>query len=418
MDMPGPIRARTGRRRAGRAAGAVAAVATGLALVTTTAPGVGASTADRPGSDSPRGAGTTRSPAAPGWVTVARGLDSPRLLSWSGDGLYVAESGRGGPRCTPLPDDPESTLCLGRTGAVTRVSFATRGRPSQRRVVTGLPSVAGPEGAEATGPADVTVKGRRWWVTVGLGGTTDLRDDLGRDAARLGTVVAGGFAHRKGRKQVRAWSRISADLAAFEARFDPDGEGNDSNPTGLTWVRGQLAVTDSGGNDLLLRDRRSRLSLLSTFPTRMVPPPPFLPPGDIPMQSVPTSVVQGPGGDLYVSELTGFPFPPGEAVVWRVPAGGGQPRVHARGLTNVTDLAWYRGRLHVVQLVDDGLLSADPAAGVPQGSLRRIERDGSSTVLAEGLPAPYGVAFRKDAAYVTTCAICVGGGEVVQVPMR
>lgn len=346
-----------------------------------------------------------------------------RARAWSrGGSLYVAESGRGGSgRCIANPEDPEASVCLGRTGAVTRVTVPAKGRPTQKRVVTGLPSLAGPGGGEATGPADVVVKGNRWWVSVGLGGTTDDRRTLGRDAARLGTVVAGGFGHRrghgKGHRRTKAWSRISVDLAAFEAKYDPDGEGNDSNPTGVAWARGGLAVTDSGGNDVLFRDSRSRLSLVSTLPTRMVPAPPFLPPGEIPMQSVPTSVVQGPDGSWYVSELTGFPFPAGAATVWRIRPGR-QPEVHANGLTNVTDLAWYRGKLYVVQLVDDGLLNADPEAGLPEGSLRRIEADGSSTVVAEGLPAPYGVALRAGAAYVTTCTFCPGDGAVVKVPLR
>lgn len=392
-------------RRALTSAVAVAASITLVATTTTTAPSVAA----------PKPA----PPPTPGWTTVATGLDNPRLLSWSSDKLYVAESGRGGAgRCIPNPEDPEASVCLGRTGAVTRVSVPPNRRPKQQRVVTGLPSLAGASGGEATGPADVVVKGNRWWVTVGLGGTTDQRSSLGRDAARLGTVVAGGFAHRKGRKRVKAWSRISTDVAAFEARYDPDGEGNDSNPAGLASVRGGLAVTDAGGNDLLLRDSRSRLSLISTLPTRMVPAPPFLPPGEIPMQSVPTSVVQGPDGAYYVSELTGFPFPAGGAVVWRIPGDTGTPEVYAEGLTNVTDLAWHRGRLYVVQLVDSGLLSADPEAGVPQGSLRRINRDGTSTAVAEGLPAPYGVALRGEHAYVSTCTFCPGDGAVVKVPLR
>lgn len=391
-------------RKAWGSSTAVAAVGLTLVAATTTSPGVAA-----PGAAPPSDAA---------WTTVATGLDNPRLLSWSNDRLYVAESGRGGSgACIPNPEDPESSVCLGRSGAVTRVILPAKGRPTQKRVITGLPSLAGPGGAQATGPADVVVKGHRWWVTVGLGGTTDQRSHLGRDAARLGTVVTGVLAHRKGRKRVKAWSRISADLAAFEGRYDPDGEGNDSNPTGLASVRGGLAVTDSGGNDVVLRDARSRLSLISTLPSRMVPAPPFLPPGEIPMQSVPTSVVQGPDGAYYVSELTGFPFPTDGAVVWRIPADTGTPEVHASGLTAVTDLAWYRGHLYVVQLVDRGLLSADPEAGVPEGSLRRIEADGSSTVVTEGLPAPYGVAFRGGAAYVTTCTLCPGDGSVVKVPL-
>jgi hypothetical protein len=37
--------------------------------------------------------------------------------------------------------------------------------------------------------------------------------------------------------------------------------------------------------------------------------------------------------------------------------------------------------------------------------------------VADGLFAPYGVALTDDAAYVTTCAVCVGGGEVIKIPL-
>ena len=104
--------------------------------------------------------------------------------------------------------------------------------------------------------------------------------------------------------------------------------------------------------------------------------------------------------------------------MWRIAPDTGEPEVYASGLTNLTDLAWRRGKLYVVQLVDDGRLSADPEAGMPEGSLRRIEADGSSTVVAEGLPAPYGLALRAGAAYVTTCTFCAGDGAVVRIPLK
>lgn len=387
-----------------------AAATTALLTTTTATPGLAA---HRPAP-----------PATPGWTTVASGLDNPRLLSWSGNALYVAESGRGGDGpCITSPEDPEASACLGRSGAITEVRLHPWRRATQRRVVTGLPSVAGATGNDASGPADVVVRGRQWWATIGLGGTTAVRASLGRDGTRLGTVQTGllgghgrhSLRHRKGHAY-RTWT--VADLAAHEARNDPDGEGEDSNPTGLAAAFGGLAVTDSGGNSLLRTDRHGRVSTLATLPTRLVPPPPFLPPGDIPMQSVPTSVAQGPDGAWYVGELTGFPFPVGASTVWRIPARGGAPTAYATGLTNVTDLAWHRGRLYAVQLVDSGMLTADPEASIPLGSLRRINRDGTATVVAEGLPAPYGVALKGSSAYVTTCTFCAGGGAVVRVPLR
>ena len=85
--------------------------------------------------------------------------------------------------------------------------------------------------------------------------------------------------------------------------------------------------------------------------------------------------------------------------------------MYATGLTNVTDLAWANGKLYAVQLSDVGLLN-EP--GLPSGSLVQVHRGASHTTVMDNLPAPYGVAVRNGSAYVTTCAVCKGGGQVVR----
>src|SRR5204863_257016 len=75
-------------------------------------------------------------------------------------------------------------------------------------------------------------------------------------------------------------------------------------------------VTAAGGNDILRVSPHGKISLIAVLHAKMVLAPPFLglPPGTkIPMQAVPTSVVCGPDGALYVGQLTGFPFPVGAA---------------------------------------------------------------------------------------------------------
>ena len=158
------------------------------------------------------------------------------------------------------------------------------------------------------------------------------------------------------------------------------------------------------------------VSTLGVFPTRLVPPPPFLPPGDIPMDAVPTSAVLGPDGALYVSQLTGFPFPASGSTIWRL-VPGQAPTAYATGLTNVTDLGWYRGRLYAVQLADGGLLAV-PEGQPPTGSVVRVSTTGVHQAVATGLVAPYGLALADGSAYVTTCSVCPGAGEVVRIPLR
>jgi hypothetical protein len=153
-----------------------------------------------------------------------------------------------------------------------------------------------------------------------------------------------------------------------------------------------------------------RIKVLAVFEPRFVPAPGI--PEPIPMQPVPTSVARGPDGALYVGQLSGFPFPVGGARVWRL-AHGRQPEVVADGFTYIIDIAFDRhGRLLVLEIAHNGLLSGDPT-----GALIRVERDGSHTTLAgEGLVAPGGTAVaRHGVIYVSNNTTSAGGGEVLRI---
>ncbi|TQM90764.1 hypothetical protein FB476_3148 [Ornithinimicrobium humiphilum] len=345
-----------------------------------------------------------------GTVTVvASGLDSPRHLTVTSRGdVYVAESGTGGDDCVlgvaPGAPDPVP-VCAGPSGAVTKI-----GRDGgQGRVVTGLPSLA--VGAEASGPYDVEVTGSsKLVVTFGLGNPPATRDALvaehGRDYRRLATVQE---IRLRGKGAPRF--ETEADLARHETRRNPDGGLLDTNSVSLARDRGGWLVADAGANAVLRvdDDRVRTLAVLAGGTTEF-------PPGSgnpFPFQPVPTSAVRGPDGAVYVSQLTGFPFPQGGAAIWRI-GRDGTPRVWASGLTNVTDLAFdAKGALYAVQISDVGLAAE---TGLPSGSLVKVRRGSSThTTVLDDLPAPFGVALSKDAAYVTTCAVCAGGGTVVRV---
>ncbi|HJW63042.1 MAG TPA: ScyD/ScyE family protein, partial [Actinomycetes bacterium] len=117
----------------------------------------------------------------------------------------------------------------------------------------------------------------------------------------------------------------------------------------------------------------------------------------------------------YVGQLTGFPFPPGGAKVFRV-VPGKAPKVYARGFTNIIDIAFdRRGRLHVLEIATNGLLNTPPDQ-LPTGRLVRVNRDGSQTTLAsEGLAAPGGFVLGHGAAYITNNSILSDAGQVVKV---
>jgi len=338
-------------------------------------------------------AGTSVALATPS--TYATGLNNPRGLAFDRTGaLDVAEAGKGG--TSPCHAGAEGgQVCIGATGAITRVS-----RNRLRRVVTGLPSQAGANGAQASGPSDVSVdrRGRVSYV-IGLGGSPDLRTQF--------TELAGAA------KLYRTGSRTAvADLGAYEKTANPDGvQPPDTNPNAVTGEPNAQVVADAGGNSLLRVGRNGRVSTLAVFPKQTVTGPDGKP---AEAQSVPTSVVQGPDGAYYVGELTGFPFAAGKARVWRVRPGQ-TPTVYATGFTNIIDLAFGSDRkLYVLEIFKNGLLSGDRT-----GALLRVDRRGRQTEIAStGLTAPGGLAVRGRDAYVSNCSVCADTGSIVRISLR
>jgi hypothetical protein len=334
---------------------------------------------------------------------VASGLDNPRGLSFGPGGfLYVVEAGRGGDStlCLPQPDAPPSAppRCYGPSGAITRVV----GLGDHQRVVVGLPSMAGPDGAQATGPHDIAFGFGAAFVTTGLGADPAARAELEANGVRFGGLVR--------IDTTGQWTDL-LDLAAYEAAENPDGGLPDSNPYGLLLRANGGVFTDAGGNSLINITPTGVMSTLAVFPTRLMPNP--FGPGEVPMQAVPTSVIEGPDGSLFVGELTGFPFPVGGARVYAVPANGGTPTVIAEGFTNIIDIALDdTGTGYVLEHDADGLLGPGTA-----GRLSRVSPDGTVTVMTDAnLTKPGGIAIGPDGAlYITNMSTSAGTGEVVRL---
>ena len=328
---------------------------------------------------------------------IATGLDNPRGLNFGPDGaLYVTEAGRGGPSaaCAPSPDPPFTNRCFGPTGAITRIQAIG----DQRRVVVGLPSIAGPSGAPAQGPVDIDFGRGAAWVTIGFGGNPANRAPLEAAGGRMGRLIR---VLPNGQ-----WNDV-VDIAAHEAATNPDGTTVDSNPFGLRMLADRVLVADPGANALLQVGSNGAISTLAVFPARAVTP------GAATFQSVPTSVAVGPNGEIYVGELTGQPFVVGAARVYRVPAAGGVPAVVASGFTNIIDIAvGPDGAGYVLEHDADGILGP----GV-NGRIIRVSASGAQTVIAgAGLVKPGGLAVGPDGAlYVTTRSNSVDVGGVVRI---
>jgi sugar lactone lactonase YvrE len=325
---------------------------------------------------------------------VMHGLDNAKGLAFGPEGaLYVAEAGRGGAAsglCWTSPRPDLGLRCYGATGAISRYWHGT-----QERIVTGLPSLENPSFAgPAAGPQHISFQGRGgMYVTIGFGGDPSVIDSIFGGIAfgeLLKITPSGGW-------------RSVADIAAYEGANNPDGLQVDTNPYGLLALPGHQLVTDAGGNSLLDVRADGSISTVTTFPKVLG--------GFGPADAVPTDVVLGPDGAYYVSNLSGVPFTPGSALVWRVLPDGSKT-VYAAGLTQVTDLAFGPdGSLYVLQH------AAAPFFGGP-GSIVRIAPGGARTTIdTQGrLNHPAGLVVGPNGAlYVANFSITPNLGEVLEI---
>ena len=354
--------------------------------------------------------GTTRAEAFGGSnvTVVATGLNNPRGLNFGPDGgLYIAEAGSGG--AGPCGPGPEGDRCFGESGSVTRIDPQTG---AASRIVSGLPSLSTPDGSFSTGVHDISFQGLgNAYLTTGFGGDPNDRaihfGPAGANFARLARMRSGKFS-------------LVQDLGAYEAANNPTGDEVDSNPYSILALADRRVLTDAGANALNQVSARGVVSTLATFPDRMVPAPPFLelPPGTlIPMDCVPTTVAQGPDGAFYVGQLTGFPFPADDANIYRVPADGGTPVIHASAFTAIIDIAFAPdGSMYVLEIAKHGLLAAF-IEGDWGGALIHVAPNGTRTEIAAGeLTAPGGVVVGHDGAvYVTNNSIFSGTGQVLRI---
>lgn len=338
-------------------------------------------------------------------------MNNPRKLFVGSDhSLYVVEAGRGGrDRCIGTGAD---RTCIGLSGSIARIANG-----GVDRVVTGLWSGATADGRRAEGPADVVVRSGTFDVLL-QNGAIDRRgfNDLGPDGATAGDLVS--------TPPGKAAPAVVVNFAAFEAANDPDrGRGPgakfgnpsiDSDPYAFTRYRGGYAVVDAAGNDLLFVSRNGKVSVLAVFPTQTLKLPRSVgkqigAPAtmrSIVVQSVPSSVVAGPDGALYVGELTGVPFAPGSARVWRV-VPGGQPSLYAAGFTTISDLAFDGRDLLVLELTTQGLLNGRSA-----GALIRVTPARRKSVVARaGLLYPTGIAVDGRAIYMSNNGLFPASGD-------
>jgi hypothetical protein len=257
----------------------------------------------------------------------------------------------------------------------------------QRRIGGALPSLAGPDGTFAYGPSDVSAKDGHVFVSIGGPNGSGNRELLTEAIARkLGTIQL-----LFGRRSITV-----GDISEFVARHDPDGPPDETNTHSVLAGRRTVYAIDAGSNALFGINWHGRVELLHVFDDVVLP-------DGTTIDAVPTNMVFGPDGALYVSTLTGVPFPEGAATVWRWD--GMEMTRYAAGLTAAIDLDFGPdGSLYVVEMRSVIGLS---------GRVLRVAPDGARTVVADGLDFPTGVTVGHRVFYVTKHGTSPGIGEVL-----
>jgi hypothetical protein len=290
-------------------------------------PGAGCRAADRHDRDE-RSQQPARADARPGGQARRRRARS--------SALYVAEAGTGGAlRCAQI----RGTVCVGRSGSVSRYQDG-----KQERILEALPSYApffAGASAAAVGPSDVSFRGGRGFVLIGLAANPAVRAALGE---RFGWIA---------RFRPNGSASFTVDVSGQEKQANPDGGPVESNPNGLVAGAGARVVADAAANSLLSVAPSGAISTSAVFASRAQ--------GRF-TDAVPTSVAVGPDGAYYVGELTGLPFAPGAAQIWRV-VPGRAAQVLCAGFSFVADLDFdANGNLYVLEHASG---PSGPFAGTP-----------------------------------------------------
>lgn len=356
---------------------------------------------------------------AASFSVVADGLNNARGLSFGPDGaLYVTEAGTGGNEACIPSVTGQGSLCYGATGKVLRIQNG-----QTQTALSGLPSIALADGSGAGGARDIQFDATgKPYILLGYGANPSFRSNLGN--VDLGTIIAPDFA-------TNSWTTV-ADISNYELVNNPDGSDINSNPLGLFIDGDRLLAVDAGANDLLfVQTDGSNLQALTVFPQEIltnpifppsgtpstepgqVPTPTEPPPSQLPVQVVPSSVVKGPDGAYYVSQFTGFPFPEGEAKIFRVGTDG-TTTVYADGFTHLTDLEFdSAGNLYALQYANQSAWK-----GNFDGSLIKIATDGTRTTIlsGNGLEAPNALTIGADGAiYISNRSDRPGQGQIIRV---
>lgn len=197
---------------------------------------------------------------------------------------------------------------------------------------------------------------------------------------------------------------VGAAISSIPSANNPD---KDSHPYNLTkGPDGDLYIADAGANAIIHRTSANNFTVLASFPPIANPLFPGL--GGPTVQPVPTSI-RYDGTNFLVTILTGFPFPPGIANVYKVSLSGAIS-VFQSGFTALVDQAQGVSNNHLFVMHAD---SFNPATGFAMNTGSVVYADGTTTkVLVDKLNQPVGIKQINDHTWYVTC---LGDGSVLKV---
>ncbi len=192
------------------------------------------------------------------------------------------------------------------------------------------------------------------------------------------------------------------DIAAFSMSYPWVNNAHDSHPYNLMkGPDGDIYITDAGANAIIHRESAGHYSVLAEIPG-FANPTPVGPPQ---IQAVPTGIIFD-GHNFLVSVLTGFPFPAGQAVIYKVSLTG-NVSFYQQGFTTLVDIA--DGTIYGHLVLNYGSFGA--MGFTPNTGSLILANGSSSTVLAGSLNMPVGI---KQVNNYTWYITVMGDGTVIK----
>jgi sugar lactone lactonase YvrE len=322
---------------------------------------------------------------APLLIIAASVACASELADYDGIAVEVMVEGLTSPRGLAL--DQDGNLLIAETGGG-RLLKVTRDRDVSSLTTTRLPHSlnSGPDSAYTAGPSAISLLNGEVYVIVG-----EFRGDK---SARLYRIT--------GESGYEAVTPVTDAFSALANRF--------SNPYDIVNAPevGGWIVSDAGGNSLLAVDLDGNIRDYMVFQSFTIPD------HEAPVEMVPTGIARGADGAVYVGSLTGFPYPRGQAVVWRVEdlngdgdaMDEGEVEPFVTGLTSITDITFDAdGTLYIAEFSSDtravleGGDFSENAASYPGRVLRW---DGSElTVYVDNVVSPTGLLATESTLYIS-----------------